>query len=35
MPGFDPKDMPMQNMVLLFIVPTSEGNKMEIIWRAD
>jgi hypothetical protein len=34
-PGFDPKDVPMQNMVLLFIVPTSEGNKMEIIWRAD
>jgi hypothetical protein len=35
MPGFDPKDVPTQNMVLLFIVPTSEGNKAEIIWRTN
>jgi hypothetical protein len=29
--GFDPNGLPMQNLVLLFVVPTSEGNKIEII----
>jgi hypothetical protein len=35
MPGFDPKDVPMKNLVLLFVIPTSERNKAEIIWRTD
>jgi hypothetical protein len=34
-PGFDPKDFAMQNMVLLFVIPSSDGNMMEILWRTD